>query len=238
MSVADVDTRVEEAVVTFEGIAILTPRPQGQANDFKIQYSSVVRLFLLPKINYVKFERHVVGGSNMHYFDLLIRLKTEQEHLFRNIQRNEYHYLFYFISSKGLKILNLGDVRTADSVAEILQNDDDDAVDPHLERIKNKAGVDESDEEDEDFVIDKDDGGSPTDDSGEEESDASESGDEKEKPAKKDQRKEAAVAAAASSSKESKKKGRDGQDDGKKKKRKKKDPNAPKRAMTGFFYFS
>ncbi|XP_012489570.1 FACT complex subunit SSRP1 [Gossypium raimondii] len=377
MSVADVGTGVEEAVVTFEGIAILTPRGrysvelhlsflrlQGQANDFKIQYSSVVRLFLLPKFNqphtfvvvtldppirkgqtlyphivlqfetdyvvestlsinedllntkykdrlepsykglihevfttimrglsgakvtkpgkfrscqdgyavksslkaedgvlypleksffflpkpptlilheeidYVEFERHAAGGSNMHYFDLLIRLKTEQEHLFRNIQRNEYHNLFDFISSKGLKIMNLGDVRTADGVAEILQNDDDDAVDPHLERIKNEAGVDESDEEDEDFVIDKDDGGSPTDDSGEEESDASESGNEKEKPAKKDQRKEAAVAAAASSSKESKKKGRDGQDDGKKKKRKKKDPNAPKRAMTGFFYFS
>ncbi|MBA0714769.1 hypothetical protein Golax_013725, partial [Gossypium laxum] len=286
MSVADVGTGVEEAVVTFEGIAILTPRGrysvelhlsflrlQGQANDFKIQYSSVVRLFLLPKFNqphtfvvvtldppirkgqtlyphivlqfetdyvvestlsinedilntkykdrlepsykglihevfttimrglsgakvtkpgkfrscqdgyavksslkaedgvlypleksffflpkpptlilheeidYVEFERHAAGGSNMHYFDLLIRLKTEQEHLFRNIQRNEYHNLFDFISSKGLKIMNLGDVRTADGVAEILQNDDDDAVDPHLERIKNEAGVDESDEE-------------------------------------------------------------------------------------------
>ncbi|MBA0617177.1 hypothetical protein Gotri_017932 [Gossypium trilobum] len=236
MSVADVGTGVEEAVVTFEGIAILTPRGrysvelhlsflrlQGQANDFKIQYSSVVRLFLLPKFNqphtfvvvtldppirkgqtlyphivlqfetdyvvestlsinedllntkykdrlepsykglihevfttimrglsgakvtkpgkfrscqdgyavksslkaedgvlypleksffflpkpptlilheeidYVEFERHAAGGSNMHYFDLLIRLKTEQEHLFRNIQRNEYHNLFDFI---------------------------------------------------------------------------------------------------------------------------------------------
>lgn len=45
----------------------------------------------------MEFERHVAGGSNMHYFDLLIRLKTEQEHLFRNIQRNEYHNLFDFI---------------------------------------------------------------------------------------------------------------------------------------------
>ncbi|WP_149024443.1 hypothetical protein, partial [Shigella flexneri] len=44
-----------------------------------------------------EFERHAAGGSNMHYFDLLIRLKTEQEHLFRNIQRNEYHNLFDFI---------------------------------------------------------------------------------------------------------------------------------------------
>jgi len=26
-------------------------RLQGQANDFKIQYSSVVRIFLLPKVN-------------------------------------------------------------------------------------------------------------------------------------------------------------------------------------------
>ncbi|KAF5933348.1 hypothetical protein HYC85_029519 [Camellia sinensis] len=64
MSMADVGTGGEESVVTFEGIAILTPRGrynvelylsffrlQGQANDFKIQYSSVVRLFLLPKSN-------------------------------------------------------------------------------------------------------------------------------------------------------------------------------------------
>ncbi|GLT35391.1 hypothetical protein SLA2020_098490 [Shorea laevis] len=372
MSVADVGAGAEEAVVTFEGIAILTPRGrysvelhlcslrlQGQANDFKIQYSSVVRLFLLPKANqphtfvvvtldlpirkgqtlyphivlqfetdyvvqselsmsddllntkykdklepsyeglihevfttilhglsgakvtkpgkfrgfsdgyavksslkaedgvlypleksffflpkpptlilheeidYVEFERHAAGGSNMHYFDLLIRLKTEQEHLFRHIQRNEYYNLFNFISSKGLKIMNLGDKRTGDGVAKILQTEEDDAVDPHLERIKNEAGGDESDEEDEDFVVDKDDGGSPTDDSGEEGSDASLSGDEKEKPVKKDPRKE------ASSSKASKKKSREGEDDGKKKKQKrKKDPNAPKRAMSGFMFFS
>ncbi|CAL5322491.1 unnamed protein product [Camellia sinensis] len=62
MSMADVGAGSEESVVTFEGIAILTPRGrynvdlhlsclrlQGQANDFKIQYNSVVCLFLLPK---------------------------------------------------------------------------------------------------------------------------------------------------------------------------------------------
>lgn len=27
-------------------------RLQGQANDFKIQYNSVVRLFILPKVNF------------------------------------------------------------------------------------------------------------------------------------------------------------------------------------------
>lgn len=49
----------------------------------------------------MEFERHAAGGSNMHYFDLLVRLKTEQEHLFRNIQRNEYHNLFDFIRLVG-----------------------------------------------------------------------------------------------------------------------------------------
>lgn len=46
-----------------------------------------------------------------------------------------------------MKIMNLGDARTAEGVAAVLQNDDDDAVDPHLERIRNEAGGDESDEE-------------------------------------------------------------------------------------------
>lgn len=51
------------------------------------------------QILYVEFERHGAGGSSMssHYFDLLVKLKNEQEHLFRNIQRNEYHNLFDFI---------------------------------------------------------------------------------------------------------------------------------------------
>ncbi|OWM69759.1 hypothetical protein CDL15_Pgr025608 [Punica granatum] len=353
MSMADVGAGIEEAVVTFDGIQILTPRGrysvelhlsflrlQGQANDFKIQYSSVIRLFLLPKsnqpftyvvitldppirkgqtlyphivmqfetdfvvqstlsmnedlfntkykdklepsykglihevfttilrglsgakitkpgkfrscqdgyavksslkaedgvlypleksffflpkpptlilheeIDYVEFERHAAGGSNMHYFDLLVRLKTEQEHLFRNIQRNEYHNLFDFISGKGLKIMNLGDFQTTDGVARVLQSEDDAVVDPHLERIKNEAGGDESDEEDEDFVVDKDDGGSPTDDSGEDDSDA--------------------IKATTS-----KKKMKVGDEDGskKRKQKKKKDPNAPKKAMSGYMFF-
>ncbi|GAB2282341.1 FACT complex subunit ssrp1 [Dionaea muscipula] len=366
MSLADVDA--EEAVVTFEGIAILTPRGrysvelhlsfirlQGLANDFKIQYSSIVRLFCLPKsnqphtfvvitldppirkgqtlyphivlqletdfvveptlsiseellntkykdklepsykglihdiftnilralsgskvtrpgkfrscqdgyavksslkaedgilypleksffflpkpptlilheeIDYVEFQRHTAGGSNMHYFDLLIKLKTEQEHLFRNIQRNEYHNLFDFVSSKGLKILNLGDVQTK-GVAAVLQNDEDEAVDPHLERIKNAA--DETDEEDEDFVADVDDEGSPSDDSGDEESAASD-GIANEKPARKDKQ-ETPVTKA--SSKKKLKADVDGTK--KRKQKKKKDPNAPKGATGSFMFFS
>ncbi|XP_010502944.1 PREDICTED: FACT complex subunit SSRP1 [Camelina sativa] len=376
---ADVTAGAEEAVVTFESIAILTPRGRysvelhlsflrllGQANDFKIQYSSVVRLFLLPKsnqphtfvvisldppirkgqtmyphivmqfetdavveselsisndlmntkfkdklersykglihevfttvlrwlsgakitkpgkfrsaqdgfavksslkaedgvlyplekgffflpkpptlilhdeIDYVEFERHAAGGSNMHYFDLLIKLKTDHEHLFRNIQRNEYHNLYSFISSKGLKIMNLGGAGSADGgVAAVLgDNDDDDAVDPHLERIRNQA-ADESDEEDEDFVVgEDDDGGSPTDDSGEDDSDASEGGGgEKEKSIKKELKREASSSSKGLPPKKKMLVTDEGSSK-KKKQKKKKDPNAPKRAMSGFMFFS
>jgi len=176
-----------------------------------------------------------------HYFDLIIKLKSEQEHQFRNIQRNEYHNLFSFINTKGLKIINLGDTETIGGVAAALQNSDDEAVDPHLERIKNQrdggAGGEDSDEEDEDFVAEKDDAGSPTDESDEEESDASEDGETKQKPAKKEVKKKKAVTPKAT---ETKKKRKDDEEEGgkKKKPRKKKDPNAPKKAMTGFMFFS
>ncbi|XP_071706635.1 FACT complex subunit SSRP1-like [Rutidosis leptorrhynchoides] len=193
-------------------------------------------LILHDEIDYVEFERHAAGGSNMHYFDLLIRLKTEQEHLFRNIQRNEYHNLFDFISSKGLKIMNLGaGVHAADGVAAVLQDEDDDAVDPHLERIKNEAGGEDSDEEDEDFVADKDDDGSPSDDSGDDDSDGSDSGGDKERISKKESKKEPVASKTSSSSKKR------SNDDGTSKKRKQKkikDPNAPKRALSGFMFFS
>ncbi|KAH1264874.1 FACT complex subunit SSRP1 [Glycine max] len=89
------------------------------------------------RIDYVEFERHVAGGSNMHYFDLSIRLKSEQEHLCCNIQRNEYHNLYEFIRR----------CLTYCWYKEGSLFEDDDVVDPHLERIKNEAGGDESDEE-------------------------------------------------------------------------------------------
>jgi structure-specific recognition protein 1 len=57
-------------------------------------------LILHEEIEYLEFERHGAAGTSSissHYFDLLIRLKSEQEHQFRNIQRNEYHNLFNFI---------------------------------------------------------------------------------------------------------------------------------------------
>ncbi|KAK1353040.1 hypothetical protein POM88_052878 [Heracleum sosnowskyi] len=141
-------------------------------------------------------------------------------------------HLFFMICSRGLKIMNHGGPQAADGVAAVFQNDDD--VDPHLERIKNDAGGDESDEEDEDFVAEKDDSGSPTDDSGGEDSDASDNGGEKEKLAKKEPEKEPlAFPKEAASRKRTRTK--DGEEDGVKKK---KDPNAPKKPLSAFMFFS
>ncbi|CAM8953204.1 unnamed protein product [Rhodiola kirilowii] len=68
-------------------------------------------LILHEEIDYVEFESHAGGPSN---YDLLKRLKTQQEHLFCNIERNEYRDLFNFIGGKGLKIKNLGADQMAD----------------------------------------------------------------------------------------------------------------------------
>ena len=64
------------------------------------KYTLCNYLVILVQIEYLEFERHGAAGTSSissHYFDLLIRLKSEQELQFRNIQRNEYHNLFNFI---------------------------------------------------------------------------------------------------------------------------------------------
>ncbi|KAL6006102.1 hypothetical protein ACLOJK_040148 [Asimina triloba] len=192
-------------------------------------------LILHDEIEAVQFERHNdVGTSN--YFDLSLTLKNEQEHLFCNILRNEYAKLLKFMSDKGLKIpkSKAEGGQPGNGVAAFLQSDDDDAVDPHLEWIRNEIGG-ASDEEDEDFVAEKDDGGSPSDDSGTEESDTGESEHEK-KPSKKEAKKEASANKVSSA----KRKTNDEDIDGlkKRKTRKKKDPNAPKRSMSAFMHFT
>jgi len=95
-------------------------------------------LILYEEVEHVLFERHGAGGVNTssQYFDLLVKLKNDQEHLFSNIQRIEYQNLFSFISDKHLKILNLGDgQRRNGGVTAVIESTDDDSVDPHLERI-------------------------------------------------------------------------------------------------------
>ncbi|CAL4902629.1 unnamed protein product [Urochloa decumbens] len=207
-------------------------------------------LIIHEEIEYVLFDHHGAGGVTSQYFDLLIKLKNDQEHLFSNIQRIEYQNLLSFISAKNLKVMNHGDgQRRTGGVAAALESNADDSIDPHLERIKNQACNEESDEEDEDFVVDKDDSGSPSDDSEEESSDASMGGGEK-----KSSKTEASSSKSPVKMKQNtgsddgsqnkktkrKKEQKSGPDEGsqKKKAKRKKDPNAPKRAIVPFMYFS
>eukprot|EP00271_Cylindrocystis_brebissonii_P023257 TRINITY_DN9551_c0_g1_i1.p1 TRINITY_DN9551_c0_g1~~TRINITY_DN9551_c0_g1_i1.p1 ORF type:complete len:703 (+),score=221.90 TRINITY_DN9551_c0_g1_i1:239-2347(+) len=178
-----------------DGYAVRTSLKAEEGYLYPLEKS----FFFLPKpptliahdeIEHVEFERHgagsssAAGGVGSSYFDLVINLKSETQHQFRNIQRNEYHNLFNFFSAKRMKILNLGEskaladgtagVRTSDFGAD----DDDEQPDPYL-NIKTAweggpGGDDESDEEDEDFAA----GEEEEDDSGEEEEGGSEGGDE------------------------------------------------------------
>jgi len=68
--------------------------------------------------------------------------------LYRNLSLPSLIFDILF-SGKTIKITNLGgDGQGASGVVTVVLRDtDDDAVDPHLERIKNQAGDDESDEE-------------------------------------------------------------------------------------------
>uniref|UniRef100_M0ZLY1 FACT complex subunit SSRP1 n=1 Tax=Solanum tuberosum TaxID=4113 RepID=M0ZLY1_SOLTU len=281
----------EEAVVTFGGIAILTSRGlynvelhlsflrlHGQANDFKIQYSSlnnqphtlVVIILRLGKAKlcipalYLQFEDNVIdlllalseGLLTMKYKEsLLTSYKGFIHDIFTQILRglsgsevtkpgmfrsSQYAVESSLQAENGLMYPWKGSENNEAWATEgvpVFPDDDDDAVDPHLERIKNEAGGDDSDEEDEDFVLNKDDGGSPTDDSGGDESDASGSGAANhvwwlQKSAKKKPKKEATVSKPSTSRKKA-----DGDASKKKKQKKKRDPNPPKKAISAFMYF-
>ena len=73
----------------------------------------------------------------MSYFFLIVMVNGYQNSYLNNLT---------ICSNKHLRIMNLGDIRATEGVAAVLQNEEDDAVDPHLERIRNEAGGDDSEE--------------------------------------------------------------------------------------------
>eukprot|EP00898_Chlorokybus_atmophyticus_P005311 jgi/Chlat1/5781/Chrsp387S00877 len=205
-------------------------------------------------VDYIEFERQGQGGSmnSAKTFDLYMRLKTEMDYQFRNIQRSEYSNLFSFITAKKLRITNMEDAaKGPGGQAATGRVTDLDDVDPHMNMID-----EESDEEDEDFNAGEDtDGGSPT-ESSEGGSDASGAGgggdasdadsDEVQEVRKEKMRKSTPPPTAKRKEKEKKepapkkaKKAPEPADGGKQKKeKKKKDPNAPKRGMSAYMFFA
>ncbi|GBG75548.1 hypothetical protein CBR_g20179 [Chara braunii] len=268
---ADVGPAQGEAVATFQEVKCSLKAEEGQLYPLEKSFFFVPKpptLILHEEIQYVEFERHGVTGTSgisSHYFDLLIVLKNDTQHQFRNIQRIEYHNLFNFINTKGLRIMNLTGEQGGPVVDRGLGDGvEDEGHDPHLARIlKSREGgrpIEEvegtSDEEDSDFAPAGDNDSASEQSSGEHSnpSEDSDSGDEDEmeeeddegaRPKKsKDKGKDhegddkRASTSKGASAVPTKRKKADGEDGGKKKGvKKKKDPNAPKRALSGYMFF-
>lgn len=182
--------------------------------------------FFLPKppllishteVQDVELQRHGgnLGGS-AKMFDMNISLTNGSDFSFHNLQRSEFQNLVSFLTAKRVPISNLKDAQNTMAGGTGLQLDDEDH---HLHHI---AGEGEDSEEDEDFnEADESDDGAD-DESGDESDEEGGSGGEepeaKPKPAKRKAKAEEGEPA--------------------KKKRAKKDPNAPKKGLSAFMFFS
>jgi len=213
---------------------------------------------LYDEIAEVEFQRQ--GGSlslsSAKTFDIRVVMKNDGEHQFRNIQRAEYQNLFNFIQAKGLRINNL----TEQQEMQGQGLGDSDSEDEERPAGRSKPEIDPTtgevyvESEDEDFVAEEDsDGGEPT-DSSSDDSDASdgsapgsgsEDGDKKRKKTEKKDKKEKKEKVEKPEKKEKVKKAtptkkqKVEKPEGKAKKpKKKKDPNAPKKGLSGFMFFS
>lgn len=222
-------------------------------------------------ISSVEFQRQGAGvlSSSVKTFDLVIRLKNEQEHQFRNLQRTEWQNLFEFIHLKQIPIENLAQAQQGPGGAgTAYMVGDDDRDDPGI-----RSAVAEADEsEDEDFQGEEDDDSSAGSSGSDGGSDASSSGGSSDAEmieedgitpeamgmgkkrkggsggggdagpsgpppaAKKTAPPKEKAAPKAGKGKAAATQG--GEDAKGKKPRKKKDPNAPKKAMSAFMFFS
>lgn len=218
------------------------------------------------EVDSVEFQRQAGGvlTSAVKTFDLVVRLKNNQEHQFRNINRTEWQNLFEFIHAKRIRIDNLNQAQHGPGNMPTTM-DLGDEMDPGMRAVAAEVGGD-SDEEDEDFDAGDSGSGSATESEGDSGSDAEmiaeegisvqaiskkakrkggEGGGEASAPAPKKAKppaeKPAKPAKAPKAAKGDGEEGggkKGGKDDGGKKPRKKKDPNAPKKALSAFMYFS
>lgn len=103
---------------------------------------------LLPfdEVDSVEFARQGGGVVSSRTFDLVVRMKTEVEHQFRNINRTEWQTLFDFINSKKLRIENLSSAAQGPGgPGKALDVDDD--FDPGMRRAEAEIDTEEDDED-------------------------------------------------------------------------------------------
>ena len=198
-------------------------------------------LIRFDEIESIEFQRYAGGQGTTRNFDLCVRLQTTtgdtnaKEYTFSGIDRSDFDGLYSFLSNKKIKVLN--------SAQGLMDEGGLGSAPTNTARyvIGDEGGMndDEDSSEDEDFGSDDGESSSSGDEDLSEDSDIEEA----RQNAKKVKQKERGT----------KRKKRDDDDENDddddddvtetnnkkgKKGKKKKDPNAPKRAMTAFMYFS
>ena len=198
-------------------------------------------LIRFDEVDYVEFQRYGGGQGSTRNFDLCVSLRgsEKKEYIFSGIDRSDYNGLYNFLSGKKIRIKNLQEAEPAPSgpiydenVIYGLDADGGQEMEESSDDEDYGTGDDESESDDmSDESGDDDDLGS-----GFEDSDLEEFA-KKGKAAKKKKSKKKADSDDDSNAGGKKRKKAKGGKSPKKKKRKK-DPNAPKRGLSAFMFFS
>lgn len=116
------------------------------------------------EIQSINFAR---SGGSTRSFDFEIETKTGVVHTFSSIEKEEYSKLFDFVSTKGLRVKNVGtegDKKKKVHIDDLIDSDvDDDEPDAYLHKVREEGRVrtelGDSDESDDDFNPDAEDDG-------------------------------------------------------------------------------
>lgn len=180
-------------------------------------------------VDSVEFMRQSAGITAAKTFDLAVRMRGGQDHVFRGIPRSEWTNLFEWIQAKKLRVENFKEAQRGPGAGPVSYADGLGGVDPGFAGLDAQGdddmGSGDEEEEDADFAASE---SSSSDD--ESDSDDDEEGgakivpEEAEKPKAKAKKRPAAD---------------EGGDEPKaRKKRAKKDKDAPKKALSAFMFFS
>lgn len=184
----------------------------------------------------VEFLRQSTGITAAKTFDLAVRMRGGQDHLFRGIPRSEWTNLFEWIQAKQLRVENFKEAQRGPGAGPVSYTEGvglGGAIGQRMEDSQGESGdEDEDEEEDEDF------------DAASESESSEESSDEDDEDGPKivpendlvivQPKKKAKVSHGELGVQGGEGKGKDKQ----KKQRKKKDKDAPKKAMAAFMFYS
>lgn len=192
-------------------------------------------------VDSVEFMRQATGITAAKTFDLAVRTRTGQDHLFRGLVRTEWENLLQWLEAKQIRIENFKEAKRGPGAGPKTYLEE--AMDAGMARqaaMESGSERDEGeDEEDEDFAASE---SSSEDDSADEGSDVSgdativpegEAGSSRPPPAKKAKKDGAGPSVKAQTTK-----GPSGSEKPARKQRKKKDKDAPKKALSGFMFYS